>query len=319
MTIPILADSTLAQLELAGKVPPDGWHSRRLYVGEVGARNWLEIAHQAGYPLQRHDAFGLQQSRLDAVMGLAVKTMVSLGPGDALQDVPIIEQLARHATDIAYVPVDISRTLLKCVIRNMQQRARIPGALLCDFEESFEFLRSFLRENVQEPILWSLLGGTVGNFDKGVTNFLSGMKSIMAKDDRLLIDIPLAGPRWCADRDPRFRKAEFSNSFKRFVCCGLTDWRPDLDDHWLQRAVDERIECCATDGGDVERTRTVQILDRQTGKTLLCFRRFDWMSVIRWLADQGFDVHFQHKSIDADEWVFGMGVVLLGLGKQTRM
>ena len=61
--IPIISDDGIRKLDSGQVAPPDSWHSRRLYLGEQGASNWLDIVHAPNYPLHGQDPFGLNEKR----------------------------------------------------------------------------------------------------------------------------------------------------------------------------------------------------------------------------------------------------------------
>ena len=311
--IPILSDPEVEQIDCGQAPIPDQWHSRRLYIRQQGARNWCNVVQQSSYPLHGEDPYDLIQNRAAAISRAASASMVSLGPGDAAHDVEIVSQLRRHNPEFKYIPVDLSRFLLDTAIRNMASQVHIPAGLQCDFEHIPDAVKHTLEELARPPVLFSMLGGTVGNLDLGEKRFFSRMQNLMVNGDHFLIDVPLAGPGWAAERDPRFQKETYTAEFNQFIGFGLSGIAPGFNGPIAPEALLSRIDCRLGNGGDIANTRTVTIFDRPTRQVILKFCRYDWESVVSWFQNQGFQVLFHRCSLKADADVFGMGIILLGL------
>ena len=242
-SIPIISDDHVKKLGCGQHSPPNHWHSRRLYVGQKGADNWLNLVHHSSYPLQGADPFDLNKNRSAALDMISVATMVSLGAGDAHHDVPIVEQLQINMPRLKYIPLDISIYLLESAIQNLKTYVSIPAGLLCDFEQVPVSIIHMIADLSKKPILFSMLGGTVGNLDLGEKHFFETIHNLMGKNDRLLIDVPLAGPAWTAEEDPRYNKTEYTEEFMRFLVHGITESNGYLDSRTLMGAVKGRIDC----------------------------------------------------------------------------
>jgi uncharacterized SAM-dependent methyltransferase len=173
------------------------WHSRALYLGESGAQNWLRVVQEPNYPLRNPSYYDLRANRLAAVRGLAINTFVSLGPGDGQNEIELVQALASQArAKLHYIPVDISLPLLRQAIAHLSPHAEVPVAIHADFEESGQFLAHALAQYAQPPVLFALLGGTIGNLDRGEQPLIEWLRSQLRTEDRLLVDLPLAGPAW---------------------------------------------------------------------------------------------------------------------------
>ena len=236
--------------------------------------------------------------------------MISLGAGRS--DLPVVEQLKTRSRDLSYVPVDISGPLLELAIEEMEKHVRVPIALLCDFEQSFALMQQAIREHCERPVLLSLLGGTLGNLDMGETSFFNGLAGVMREGDALLLDVPLAGSAWTAATDPRLRKSQYPQEFKKFLTQAFSESWTSSDVAITEDEVEERIECSVEDGGEIRRTKTVTLCDGNEERVVLRFRRYDWDSVIDWLSGLNLKMHFHRNSIRSHEDKFGMGVVLVG-------
>ena len=313
--IPIISDHQVEQIDCGALSPPDNWCSRRLYIGQQGADNWLSVVHHSSYPLQGTDPFNLKRNRGDAINNVCVSTLVSLGPGDAHHDLEIVEQLKAKVPELLYFPLDLSRPFLDSALKTLKPHVNIPAGILCDFEQITVNVKQVISDLSKRPILFSLLGGTVGNLDLGESRFFAGIQDLMTKDDCLIIDVPLAGPAWTPEEDPRFKKKEYSEEFKRFLSPGLTLENNYLNGTALMTAVDNRIDCRIGNRGDIPETKIVTIFDTLTNHVILKFCRYNWDSIVPWFADRGFEVIFHRCSIASEDDTFGMGIIMLGINK----
>src|SRR5262249_51549183 len=125
--------------------------------------------------------------------------------------------LESQATSLRYIPIDISRGLLDAASRKLKGNAEIPVAILGDFEGGTRFLSVALNEYATHPILFSLLGGTIGNLDRGETSFFKNVLDLMRPPDHFLLDLPLAGAAWSEKTEPRLDKARYSEAFRSFL------------------------------------------------------------------------------------------------------
>jgi len=313
--IPIIADDEIEQIDRGQLLPPNNWNSRRLYIGHQGADNWLKVVHHSSYPLQGTDPFNLRQNRSDAIDNVSVATLVSLGPGDAHHDIEIVKQLKKKVPDLLYFPIDLSKPLLISAIQTLKEHVKIPAGLMCDFEKLVVKVKNAISDLSQKPILYSMLGGTVGNLDLGESRFFTGIRDLMSKDDRLILDVPLAGPAWTPEEDPRFNKGEYTKEFKRFLAPGLNMENNLFNGTTIMTFVDNRIDCRIGNGGNIPETKTVTIFDTVTNQVILKFCRYKWDSIVQWLTDNGFEVIFNRCSIQSEDDKFGMGIVMLSARK----
>ena len=186
---------------------PANWASRVLYLGAKGADNWLFVVNEPDYPLRGEDRFDLHKNRIDAIRQKSPKTMVSLGPGDGMDDVDIIDLFNSLDSNFQYIPVDISSELLKVTIENIGPHVDVPIGVQGDFESGQDFIYKVLSDYACSPILFCLLGGTIGNLDLDEHHFFSGFKKLLSNCNYFLFDVPLAGPSWNEKDDPRLNIA----------------------------------------------------------------------------------------------------------------
>jgi len=309
-SIPIVVDDMVLRVEEARDHPPSDWLSRCMYVTKQGAENWLALARESGYPLSGSDPYDLRKNRLAAIKLANVRTMLSLGPGDGIHDIELVRTLQEEER-IKYIPLEISRHLLARTIENLKEHVDIPVGVLCDFEEDRELMDDALRRYADRPILLALLGGTVGNLDRGEPRFFAALKAIMERGDFLLLDVPLAGPAWQPGDDPRLAPSSYPRTFRQLLVGGLSAGACQQKADMPADESDRRIGASLEESGAIEQTKRIVIYDTRTMRTITEIRRYHWESIIRWLQDEGFEIVFRGSSIKSDEEKFGMGVLLL--------
>lgn len=310
----IVVDEGLCANDLAKR---DGWVSRNLYWSDPGAANWLAVVREPTYPLRDTDNFGLKSRRTRALANRTVNTFVSLGPGDGIPDRDVVQALRPSSSmssnpSLKYIPVDISRRLLEESMANLQGYAEIPLGLLCDFESGIEFLTRSLERHATAPILFGLMGGTLGNLDQGEQSFFEGMRSLMRPGDSLLMDVPLAGPGWTLALEPRLQHSGYTTTFRHFLAESVHNAAAEnelsvqsLRDSFADWAI---LNCKFDAEIDAE---VITVVDRHSDHKILQFRRHRWEPMLRRFESYGFAVEFAESSIESRQDAFGIGVVLL--------
>jgi hypothetical protein len=305
----IVCDKVVAKAENEKNIPAN-WASRILYLGDKGANNWLCVVNEPNYPLRGEDRFDLHKNRKDAIRGMTLKTLVSLGPGDGRDDIEIIDVFNSSESEIQYIPVDISSELLKLTIANVSPYTDVPIGIQGDFEDGQEFIYQVLSKHAHLPILFSILGGTIGNFDFGESHFFVSFKKLLNDDNYLLFDVPLAGPSWNEEDEPRLDIETYSEGFRRFLNWAVCQWNSTSTEQDLNRNFEKRIGVSLECDNHLK-AKTIKIFDKHKSKTILKLRRYDWDSLLYWLQQFGFNIKFSRSSISSDKDKFGMGVVLL--------
>lgn len=149
---------------------------------------------------------------------------VSLGPGTGKKDRAVLETLAARRPDLLYVPVDMSIDMLKqCVdATDGVSTAMQTLPVNLDFSSTFNIteLRTMMAKLVgDDPILYSVLGNTVANFDDDRT-LLRDLAGLLRPQDTLVVEIAVT-----QELEGRERLAwlEYSGStrFKEFVTATL--------------------------------------------------------------------------------------------------
>ena len=315
--VPTIFDESVLRCSLDPDQIPANWAGRVLYLGEEGARAWLGVIGDPSYTLAiaSDSAFKLRQMRREALEQVRpeIETLVSLGPGDGELDQDIVDTLTNRLPKVRYIPVEISSGLLAMSVQKLKRNVDIPVAILGDFETGLRQVEQALDEYDcrPKPVLFSLIGGTLGNLDRAGSGFLDGFSRHMQPGDGLLLDVPLAGPAWSAAADPRMAKDHFNDPFRRFLAGGVARLNKDVSTAAYKSWFDERIECDYAPSNVMEGTQVITIRDRPTGRTLLRFNRYNWDSLLSWLVGRGFVIRYARNSLSSPRDVFGMGVVLL--------
>jgi hypothetical protein len=308
LAVEIIADERMAP-DRGVIPPPDDWASRALYVGEAGARNWLNVVAEPTYPLRDPSRYDLRANRLAALAVLRSRpaTFVSLGPGDGLNDLELVRVLGEPPSgNLRYLAVDISLPLLRQAVINLRGHVETPVGILCDFEDGRDLLTEALRRYAHPPILFALLGGTVGNLDAGEAPFFTWVRSRLGAGDGFLLDLPLAGPGWTPADEPRLKPEAYTNAFRCFLGEGMDQHDPGGAAAAFAQRVELSLNRDAATGAE-----EILVADRFNSRRVLTFRRYRWEPLLSWFRAQGFAVEFSRSSITSDQDKFGMGVVLL--------
>jgi len=173
----------------------EGWGQRALYVGIDGAKSWLSVSS--------HNDYEINKEKLRAAIGeilnhaSSIETVVSLGPGDGKTDTELFSALSKGSPNkklMKYVPIDISEGLLLMSMKRMKNERPsviMPFGILGDFEYGWDNFSSIISGKEFSPCLFSMLGNTASNLDKGLESFFRNTWNKMNVDDYMLFDILL--------------------------------------------------------------------------------------------------------------------------------
>lgn len=121
--------------------------------------------------------------------------LVSLGIGTGVKDRTILEDMRRNNKDMLYIPVDMSSEMLRMGTVEPVRRAKFPMAQVVpvqlDFsiEDNLEELAQLLARLVgNEPLLYTLTGNTLANFDND-EELLQLITDTLRPQDRLLLEV----------------------------------------------------------------------------------------------------------------------------------
>ena len=286
---------------------PDDWSSQMLYTGD-GAANWIDVVSENQYNLNRcSDPYFVEQYAKLALLRAAPAVLASLGPGDGKLDSDLLEFYAESEPRLAYVPVDISRDLLLTATSAQSSRTPVPLAILSDWESGLPYIHATL-SSIQGPKAISMLGGSIGNLPLlRMKSFLTSWRNAMGESDRLILDVPLRGPKWTSASEARLHPESFSPAFRRFVCGAIAQACSE-DVNVVLGAFDERVVATLVEQG--AQTSTIKIFDSVSKRVALHLVRHNWLQFLEGCGEIGFDISMANATYSPCA-TFGMGVVLL--------
>ncbi len=210
------------------------------YMGLEPALAWENACRDLLYPVMRQsiESFAGRWHSIRTSLENGPYHYVSLGPGDGQKDGVILTDLRRDV-DSWYVPVDSSTEMLRLAVRQLIVRQELPStsvlALPWDFSANDDVveLRKVLTSAFgPTPVLFSLLGNTLANFDHDTGLLALLAEKLLRPQDRLLLEVATT-PDLTEDL-ARHAAAEYesSGSFGDFVTSALrryTDLCVDKD------------------------------------------------------------------------------------------
>lgn len=140
------------------------------------------------YPTRAERAL-LKEFAPEWIRTLSPASLVELGAGAADKTRVLLDAMVRWSPGSTYVPVDISAEFLERAAREL--RADYPALrirpLVADMTAELH-----LPADLERPVVFALLGGTIGNFDAGEAVALLGRsRAEMREDDRFLLGADL--------------------------------------------------------------------------------------------------------------------------------
>ncbi|MFW5947354.1 MAG: L-histidine N(alpha)-methyltransferase [Gemmatimonadota bacterium] len=163
--------------------------SPKYFYDRRGSELFEEITRLPEYYPTRTERALLLERMPDWVHARRPASLVELGAGAADKTRAILDAMHDAVAEPVFVPIDISGEFLRRVAADL--RAAYPTAairpLVADISHGFH-----LPDDLPRPLLFALLGGTIGNFprDDGV-GLLRRVRSEMSDDDRFLIGFDL--------------------------------------------------------------------------------------------------------------------------------
>src|SRR5262249_52275250 len=162
-----------------------------------------------------------------------------LGPGDGKKDTAILRGLQRDNPRLSYIAVDMSGEILRLgvgdLIRQLElSRNRILSVQL-DFSapDNVAALRRLLDKIFgDEPILFSLLGNTVANFDDDAELLTMLSRMLLGPHDRLALEVATTERLGADLAENAAIEYGRSRTFREFVTSALmhyTDLQIDMD------------------------------------------------------------------------------------------
>jgi L-histidine Nalpha-methyltransferase len=307
------------------------------YWGTAPAIAWMRACNDPFYPVMQQsiESFSQRWKRVRSKLNGTPFHYVSLGVGTGHKDRQILQDLLSRQPNLLYMPVDLSAAMLRIGLRESLKGVSIashqilPVQLDFAIQDNIAELRSLLQRLVgDEPILFSLLGNTMANFEDDVS-LLGTLAQVLRPQDRFLLEVATAS---ALTEDLAFEAAEEyhrSRAYQEFVTSALlqyTDLTIRFDDVVYrgsiegERAIRIKVIYQNRTGDDLrivlpDRTR-VAFPDRDTIRLYLT-RKYTPRELDKMLANLGLrKLHGIHSGFTSQRSprVFGTDLVLFALG-----
>jgi uncharacterized SAM-dependent methyltransferase len=220
------------------------------YLGAEPAIAWTHACRDHMYPVMKQsiESFDRRWFSIRSSLDGTPYHYVSLGPGDGQKDAVILKDLRRDNSQLCYVAVDMSTEMLRlgvhALIRQLQlPRDRvIPVQLDFSSHENIVELRRLLHGIFKdEPILFSLLGNTLANFDNDTELFRMFTENLLRPQDRFILEVATTRQLDHILAEEAAGEYERSRTFREFVTSALmhyTDLHIDMDSVLFQGSVE---------------------------------------------------------------------------------
>ncbi len=174
---------------LDGLTGPQKRVSPKFFYDRYGSELFEAITRQPEYYPTRTERQLLHERMPEWIPGLRPACLVELGAGAADKTTTILDAMHKAIETPTYVPIDISGEFLDRVAEEL--REAYPAAAVRPIEADMT-RELHLPGDLPRPILFALLGGTIGNFlrDEGIAQ-LRRIRSGMGPDDRFLLGCDL--------------------------------------------------------------------------------------------------------------------------------
>lgn len=165
------------------ELPPKYFYDRR------GSELFERITRLPEYYLTRAELEILRDGIHDWILSFAPASLVELGAGSARKTRVLLDAMTAGRPDPLFVPVDVSAEFLTEAAAEL--REEYPGLRvepeMCDIAEPLDF------EVVPDrPVLFALLGSTIGNFGRSAASRLVGrVRGLMKPGDAFLLGADL--------------------------------------------------------------------------------------------------------------------------------
>jgi hypothetical protein len=166
------------------------------YWGSEPTFAWARSCTDPLYPVMKEsiESFTTGWHQLQPNVAGIRHVYVSFGPGTGQKDATIVADLLRRDPDLCYVPVDMSAEMLRLAIRGPIAQVGLPAGRILPVQLDFASptnvaaLWAVLAPlTVDRPILCSLLGNTVANFDDD-GELLRTVTAHLRPQDRLVLE-----------------------------------------------------------------------------------------------------------------------------------
>ena len=177
--------------------------SPKFFYDERGSQLFEEITRLPEYYLTRAEREILVAHAGDIATDTRAATLVELGAGSAAKTRILIDAMRARRREVMYVPIDVSGEFLDATadaLRDEYPTLRVEP-VIADITGPIE-----LPARLPEPLLFALLGSTIGNFEPSdAAALLRGVRAAMRHDDHFLLGADLR-------KDPRVLVAAYDDA-----------------------------------------------------------------------------------------------------------
>jgi uncharacterized SAM-dependent methyltransferase len=232
---------------------------------------WAHACSDPFYQVMKQslESFTRRWRRISGKVGGTPFHYVCLGAGTGHKDRQVLETLLIDNPDLFYFPIDISSEMLRLATSASTKGLAIAGHQIIPVQLDFAInenlveLTKLLRSVVgDEPILYSLLGNTMANFDDDA-EMLASLTAMLRPQDRFLLEVATTDE--VTDDLAREVVEEYARSraYKEFVTSALlhnSDLTIDMDSVQFRgsvepgRALKVKVIYQNRSGGDIQMT-----------------------------------------------------------------
>lgn len=213
-----------------------------LYLGTEPALAWANACRDHQYPFMKKsiESFDARWCHIfQAGLGGESYHYVSLGPGDGQKDAVILRDLRRDNPRLSYIPVDMSMEMLRLGVHALTHQLKLSRSRILSVQLDFSSLDNVAELRClldglfgKQPILFSLLGNTMTNFEDDTE--LLGMlaEQLLRPQDKFLLEVATTRQLNNALAHEAVKEYENSRTFREFATSALmhsTDLQIDMD------------------------------------------------------------------------------------------
>lgn len=211
------------------------------YLGVESAIAWTHACRDHLYPVMREsiELFDRRWAGIRSHLGGQHYHYVSLGPGDGRKDAVVLNDLRQHSGESCYVAVDMSTEMLRLGVQDVVRQLKLARSSILPIQLDFsvaanivELRRLLLNVFGDEPVLFSLLGNTLANFENDAELLNQLAHSLLRPQDRFLLEVATTRQLNSALAQEACDEYERSRSFREFITTTLmhyTDLHIDMD------------------------------------------------------------------------------------------
>jgi len=160
----------------------------KYFYDQVGSLLFEEITQLPEYYLTAAERDLLLQCTQWFVTSTGCRTLVEFGAGSAAKTRILLDGMLRGGTGCTYMPIDLSTEFLGETVGTL--RIRYPDLRIMPVNA--DITRDFRLPKHDGPVLFALLGSTIGNFDAhGARALLANVASAMRPGDSFLLGADL--------------------------------------------------------------------------------------------------------------------------------